>query len=374
MDHLLAWAMAALAASLYLLLYISYRRAVEFKRQEVVELITKATRGTNASRTSKEQDNNYELYEQRASALFDLKYALRAYALPLFLASTVTFFGALAGFVKAGDSPLPSELTLLFNKLPPTFLAGIAGAFLSGLWELIRRHRQFDYSPDALHRMWQSLLAAPLIATLLSAALKDEVALIVAFGVGATPWRDLIDLVSEQARSTLKLQGSGAQGEPPTLHHLQGMTRELIDSFREEQITSTEHLAYADPINLLLASNVNWVRILDLIDQALLHGYLGEKCERLRPFGIRGAIEATELWTHATQGAQAEQTKAQETLSELAKTLEIPAAAVNNLMLVLSGDPQLTFLRSLWVDSFENDESTASAGEPARLPSTMAEA
>jgi hypothetical protein len=279
--------------------------------------------------------------------MFDIKYAWRAYALPLFLASTVTFLGALAGFVKAGYSPLPVELTQLFDKLPPTFLAGLAGSFLSGSWELIRRHRRFEFSPDALHRMWHSLLAAPLTATLLSAAFKDEVALIVAFGVGATPWRELMGLVSEQARGVLKPTGSRAQEEAPTLHHLQGMSRELIDSLREEEITSTEHLAYVDPINLLLTTNVNWVRLLDLIDQALLHCYLGEKCQRLRPFGIRGAIEATELWTRATQGTQEERVKALEALNEVAKTLELPVAAVQNLMTVLLADPQVVFMRGL---------------------------
>ncbi|EPX61070.1 hypothetical protein D187_001722 [Cystobacter fuscus DSM 2262] len=279
--------------------------------------------------------------------MFDIKYAWRAYVLPLFLASTVTFFGVLAGFVKAGHSPLPVELVPLFNKLSPAFLAGFAGAFLSGIWELIRRHRRFEFSPDALHRMWHSLLAAPLTATLLSAAFKEEVALIVAFGVGATPWRELSDLVSEQVRGLLRLTGSRPQEEASTLHHLQGMTRELIHSFKEEEITSTEHLAYADPITLLLTSNVKIFQLLDLISQALLHCYLGEKCESLRPFGIRGAIEATELWTRATQGTQEERVKAMEVLNEIAKTLELPVPAIQNLMTVLLKDPHVVFLRGL---------------------------
>ncbi|OJH33761.1 hypothetical protein [Cystobacter ferrugineus] len=333
MEHLLAWALTTLAASLYLLLYLSYYRAAGLNRQEVLALIEKADRGM--------------FCRQNASTMFDIKYASRAYVLPLFLSSTVTFFGVLAGFVKAGHSPLPVELTPLFNKLPPTFFAGFAGAFLSGSWELIRRHRRLEFSPDVLHRMWHSLLAAPLTATLLSAAFKEDVALLVALGVGATPWRELIDLVSERARGVLKLTDSRAQEEAPTLHHLQGMTRELIHRFKEEEITSIEHLAYANPINLLLMSNVNWFRLLDLINQALLHCYLGEKCESLRPFGIRGAIEATELWTRATQGTQEERVKAMEVLNEVAKTLGLPAPAIQNLMTVLQEEPQVVFLRGL---------------------------
>lgn len=347
MDHLLAWVLAALAASLYLLLYLSYCRAIGLNRQQVLELIEKATRRCTELRSQEAWNNISMNSAERASAMFDLKYTWTAYALPLFLASTVTFLGVLAGFVKAGYSPLPADLTRLFNELPPTFLAGLAGAFLSGIWELIHRYRRFEFSPDSMHRMWHSLLAAPLIATLLSSAFTEGVAFIVSFGVGVTPWRELMGLVSEQARGVLRLAGSRAQEEEPTLHHLQGMTRELIDYLKEEEITSIEHLAYADPVGLLLTSNVNWVRIVDLIDQALLHGYLGDKCERLRPFGIRGAIEATELWMRATGGEQEKRAKAMETLNEVAKTLELPVPAVRNLMTVLQGDPQVTFLRDL---------------------------
>ena len=69
----------------------------------------------------------------------------------------------------------------------------------------------------------------------------------------------------------------------------------VIDRLTKEGISSTEQLANADPIRLLLRTSIEWKTILYMIDGTLLFNYLGEKASVLRKKGFRTTIELAEL-------------------------------------------------------------------------------
>ena len=50
----------------------------------------------------------------------------------------------------------------------------------------------------------------------------------------------------------------------------------MLQRLQDNGFESAEHLAGDDPIKMLLKTNVEWKVILDLIDQAILFGYVGE--------------------------------------------------------------------------------------------------
>ena len=146
-------------------------------------------------------------------------------------------------------------------------------------------------------------------------------------------------------------------GEEPNLHHIQGLTPKIIDRLSEEEIYSTEHLANADPIKLLLRTKFEWKVILDIIDQAILFNYTGERITNLRTLGIRGAIELAEIGTHLQITDDEAKQQAESMVPTIASTLEVDEHVVKQLMYTLIEDPQLDFIWTLWGEAFEEQPS-----------------
>jgi len=109
--------------------------------------------------------------------------------------------------------------------------------------------------------------------------------------LGAFPLKTLSTVASGIAKKNIDVESVKTPGEGPTLQLLEGMTPDVVDLLEEVGLSSTQHLAYADPIKLFMRTNLPWKVTLDLVDQALLSNYVGAKVEQLRVFGIRGAIE-----------------------------------------------------------------------------------
>src|SRR5262249_32014949 len=100
------------------------------------------------------------------------------------------------------------------------------------------------------------LIVGASLAPMLVGALTTSLQAPVAFFVAAFPISDLRAFAMRQAKDRLGIDGTAEAPEPPALHNLQGMTASVIDSLASSGIESPEHLAYADPINLLLRTNL----------------------------------------------------------------------------------------------------------------------
>ena len=193
---------------------------------------------------------------------------------------------------------------------------------------------------------WLRLLIAPILATFVSAALKEPVSYLVALGIGAFPVKVLSDLTKREANKRLQLQAGATEGEKPRLHKLQGMSSDVINRLAEEGITSVQHMVLADPVTLLLRTSFEWKTILDFIDQAILFLYLGDKVEQLRGIGIRGAIELAEIGEKLNHPDT--RVQATKMLELVAEKIEQPPEAVRHLITTLSEDVQVDFISTLW--------------------------
>jgi hypothetical protein len=147
--------------------------------------------------------------------------------------------------------------------------------------------------------------------------------------------------------------------EQPTLHLIQGMTPAMLQRLQNEGFEAAEHLAGADPFKLLLRSNLEWKVILDIIDQAILIGYVGEKIAKLRPLGIRGAIEVATVHDPLNDADRKVKEEANRLVSAMAASLDVPEPGVVNLVTNAYEDVQVNLIWDLWGDASLTRESGA---------------
>jgi len=118
---------------------------------------------------------------------------------------------------------------------------------------------------------------------------------------------------------------------------------------------------------LLLRTNLEWKTILDIIDQAILFDYFGDKCERLREFGIRGSIELASIQDDLTNDDATVRAQCELLLASVALRLEVEEVAVRNAIRNAYEDVQVELLWDLWGDTDPGGEDDpARASEPQR--------
>jgi hypothetical protein len=139
------------------------------------------------------------------------------------------------------------------------------------------------------------MVLASILAPLVCQAFQPAVAAPIAFGLGLFPIKDTVDFVRQSTKKRLEISITPETVMGPPLGLVQGLNKEVIDRLEEEGISSTVELAYYDPIKLFFKTNFQWAWVIDVIDQAILINYIGDKIDALRPVGIRGAIEMTVL-------------------------------------------------------------------------------
>jgi hypothetical protein len=95
--------------------------------------------------------------------------------------------------------------------------------------------------------------------------------------------------------------------EKSDLLGLDGIDKPLVERLAIEDITSIVQLAYCDPIQLTMRTNLSFNAVVDLVSQALAWVYLGEKLTAIRPLGCRGAYEVRQLidFLHAAENPPA---------------------------------------------------------------------
>jgi hypothetical protein len=347
------WVIVLVATLPYPLIYLSYRRVLHYKLQAIRSLMQpKGVVQEYMRRFGRVNDER-----DPTKAQFDLYYHWRSYALAIFFDVAVIAAGIAAGFTRMGV-PLgfpPRLASLIQRDLPVTSLAGFAGAYILNLYYALRRYRTADLSPASMHFGWLHITLAAVMSPLFSNGLRP-----LAFGIGIFPIRDSLDVAKNFAKNRLsKFYTKDRPAEPPTLHKLQGMTAEVVERLFDEGISSAEQLAYADPIKLLLRSNIEFVVIIDLMDQALLFLHVGDDIQKLRAIGIRGAMEVAILgYDLEKHGKGSEEAKA--TVSRVASRLRQTPEELTLLIRTLKEDGQVNLLWDMFEQTLEPDEDETS--------------
>lgn len=133
-----------------------------------------------------------------------------------------------------------------------------------------------------------------------------------------------------------------------------GLDEDIADRLWEQGMNDVQHLATADPVDLMLRTNYSPKRVLDWIDQAILIQYVRGKIAIFRGMGVRGAIDLCVLYgrayaTTAPPPPQDREVKdASETLDALATKADMNRAALARIAAALSEDDNVRFVWLLW--------------------------
>ena len=321
----------------YPLICLSYVIIMKQKRDEIKRLFN---------------GNTLKKYQQAYGAedLFKEYNNWLGYILPILLIMLTTVFAMYILMIKYGIITLKSSDYLsTFQSTPDTLIFGFIGAYIWTHYELLRRYHIIDLSPFRLYYFWLRFLVSAMLAYLFGLAIQSPTNLVVAFAIGAFPVRTLASFLRGQAqKQKLDITDEITEFEKPNLHLLQGMTKNVIEQLNEENVYSTEQLAFSNPIRLLMRTNIEWTVILDFLDQAIAFNYIGEKINDLRRIGVRCAMELSQLLEVSPKNKPA----ARKLIKTISVKLSCTVQEVENLIKVLADDDQLIFITNLWGDAF----------------------
>lgn len=364
-EAVLATLVASVPAWPYLAFMLDFRRTIERKRADVKRLIHSDTARSKYRRQFAIEDDT-----PRALALFNENYHVTSYIFPAVATFVVTVSWVLLCFATLQMVSVPEWASPVVRSFPHAGMAAVAGSHAAALTQMYRLRRLDDLSPRRLHAIWMHLMIAPFIGALAQAALKAPVDVFVGFGLAVLPLRTLIDWVSTSARKAVGIGSDSTPSEDPNLFHLQGMSSEVVIRLAEEGITSANHMAYADPVKIMLVSGLERKVLLDLMDQALLYMYLEGGAAKIRSVGIRGAIELCETFNQSRGSNATARDRAEKALAVAAAQLSQSVDGLNNLAYTLLHDAQVELLWQLWGTSFE---TAAAAEEPMEAPGLVKE-
>lgn len=328
-----------------------YLRVLKYKRRQIDTILSQpgvadAFRNTLAIKTlmSAHDDVN-----QAINRVFGFNYNWRTYVFPTVCNVALLALGIQISLAFVGLNPFPSRpLQDLILKLPATFFAGISGAFIWGAYDLLQRYGDVSLTPVALHLAWIRILVAAVLSGLVQFAVAAPITPLVAFAIGTFPLQSLQQFLKASAKDKIAVSSADASASPPNLNSLQGMSEKTYAQLEAECITTTQQLANAEAIKLLLNTNLEWASIIDLIDQAMLHMYLGDDMQKIRPLGIRGAIEFAAMYCCVHSPDADEAALSAKLVTDVAAKLGISETAVSSLAETLWKDPKQQYIRNLW--------------------------
>jgi hypothetical protein len=362
------WGVALIPAIFYFFLFRAFRPVLSGRRKEIRSIMSRG--GTFKEYLSTFGSVADQDCEKTLDGLFFQTFGRTKYYFPLAILVLVSVIAMVIVLTRAGfDLGLPGLLSNRIHSLGLNVISGLGGAFIWGTYDALRRYETIDLAPADLHYISLRLVLAPILAPMVTAAFTDSLQPVLAFGVGAFPVATLLNFIKGQARTKLNITGLSEPAEGPTLQYLQGITPTMLQRLQDSGFESVEHLAGADPIKMLLKTNIEWKVILDLMDQAILFGYVGEKIAMLRPLGIRGAIELATIQDSLESDEAQEAQRALNLVAYAAKVLEQDESAVLNMIMDTYEDVQVNFLWSLWGDASLEEEQDEEADKAAQQPS-----
>ncbi len=273
------------------------------------------------------------------------RFGRRMYIVPLVLltlSASLLLILAVSEVLRLLDATSDSIL-----RLPVVSIAALAGGYMWAVNDVIGRARRFDLAPVHINWMTFRLIISIPMGTAVAEVFSDEMGAPLAFFLGAFPTSTLFTIIRRLFKQQSKIDVSASR--KGDLEMLQGIDSQVSERFVDEGISSVVQLAYCDPIDLTMRSNYSFSFVADCVSQALAWLYFEESLPKMRVYSIRGAQE---VWNFVN-GIDGEQAPsgASETLTLLARSLEIEENALLLTLREISEDPYTNFLVEVWQTS-----------------------
>jgi hypothetical protein len=227
----------------------------------------------------------------------------RTHRSPVIVATVVLSIGWLLAFLNldavsvdgTGEILTGGSLLRLYEPERGVVAFGFLGAYFFGVNTVLRSYLRGDLRPKAYSQITTRVLIVVVLSSLVAiTAWGDDAAMLaVAFFAGVVP-DTVLQWVWERFR--------GARGSRVRFDDVQPLTRlegiDLYDRARlaEEGVTNVEALAHADLVDLVLQTRIPPARLVDWVDQAILHLHTNEtdgplSRRALRAVGVRTATD-----------------------------------------------------------------------------------
>jgi hypothetical protein len=168
--------------------------------------------------------------------------------------------------------------------------AALAGAYTFVCSDFIARLQRRNLTRADILRSTLRLSVAIFLGYAFSSLLNASLAPFVAFAIGAFPLQAISTILQRQMRARLELgPESDLQRDHVTV--LFGIDNATAERIEDADITTVAQLAWCDPIQLTMRSNLQFAYVIDIMSQALAWVYFENKLKLLGTVGLRGAIE-----------------------------------------------------------------------------------
>ena len=97
-----------------------------------------------------------------------------------------------------------------------------------------------------------------------------------------------------------------------------------------------------------MQTGLNFAYIMDIAAQALSWIYFGDALNKLRPLGLRGAVEFRDLHDDLSSDEVTVRTAAEALSATASATAGIPAQGLRNAVYQIALDPYTEFLHAIW--------------------------
>jgi hypothetical protein len=276
------------------------------------------------------------------SALYSRWYGRRRYWAPLalvFVIAAVENFYLAQELIRLITESVNSQSATV--KLT-TSAAAIAGAYTFVTWDFFGRVQRRDLSTtDILRGALRLAMAMPVGFAF--AVISDGIGAFLAFAVGVFPLETISTILRRLANDKLKIE-LGANTSPDQIGTLAGIDRSIADRIEDADITTVPQLAWCDPIQLTMRSNLAFDYVVDIVSQALAWVYLGEKLTVLRTFGLRGAYEIRLLINEMSSPDPSIKAKAAAVLPVAAAAVNMPLEGFEYALVLIAEDNATQFL------------------------------
>jgi hypothetical protein len=235
--------------------------------------------------------------------------------------------------------------------LPPLALYALSGGYLWVVNDFIRRSRKLDLAPSDIYwGVLRLVVAIPLGYGMSSFFFDIEfIKNFIAFSAGAFPLSDILTNIRKMSLTKSGLTAPDVIANDNIIN-LVGVNADVAERLANEDITTITQLAYCDPIRLTMRSSLTFNFVTDCMNQALAWEYMEDRMNKLRPLGLRGAVEIRHLYHLIDEGSDEEKTAANSVLDCAAKILEQDRITLKMAFFEISEDPFTAYLESIWTD------------------------
>jgi hypothetical protein len=257
---------------------------------------------------------------------------------------------ALAAVAAANGWPSVPHLPKLL-VLSGTAVAGIVGAYTWIVSSLISAAASYNLPPGLVLSSVLRLIVAVPMGYAVASLVTPGLAPFIAFAIGAFPLSTVQLILERIATKQLNLDMTTDERRDQVTK-LSGIDPPIADRLREADITTVPQLAYCDPVQVSMQTNLGFQFVLDLVAQALAWIYFEQKLEALRPLGLRGSVEVGSLLEDLQSSDASKKAAAQATFDAAAKAVGVePAPAFQNVCEEIAQDPYTAFVSEVWEDS-----------------------